>query len=255
MGKKKFDYSAFLRQELGDTIEQLDLPAREKRFIKGRWLDQLLWLEGRAGKDQKKYLRLRIITIVGGVIVPALVSLNNVDDVRLRNFIGWVTYATSLTVAVSAAVEEFFQYGQSYRRYRNTAEGLKIEGWSYFQLSGPYEDARDHQDAYKTFAAHVESIIQKDVEGYNAEMMKKQEKQLEDDSTLQTTTKKVITTISSDSDDDSEQTEVQEVTVVETEEVTVVEDTSPVEEDNALTEEVAEVKETETPTADDEAKA
>lgn len=254
MGKKKFDYSAFLRQELGDTIDQLDLPVREKRFIKGRWLDQLLWLEGRAGKDQKKYLRLRIVTIVGGVIVPALVSLNNIDDVRLRNFIGWVTYVTSLTVAVSAAVEEFFQYGQSYRRYRNTAEGLKIEGWSYFQLSGPYEDATSHKDAYKTFAAHVESIIQKDVEGYNAEMMKKQEKQSEDGGTSQTTTKKVTTTTSSDVDDGSEDVEVQEVTVVETA-VTVVEEIPPVETEADLDEEAPEVDETETPTTDDEAKA
>lgn len=251
MGKKKFNYSAFLRQELGDTIDQLDLPAREKRFIKGRWLDQLLWLEGRAGKDQKKYLRLRIITIVGGVIVPALVSLNNVDNVRLRNFLHWITFGTSLTVAVSAAVEEFFQYGQSYRRYRSTAEGLKIEGWSYFQLSGPYEDAEDHQDAYKTFAAHVEKIIQKDVEGYNTEMMKKQEKQLEDDGISQTMTKKVITTTSSDSDDDSQEAEVQEVTVVETA-VTIVEEIPPVEAEFTPAEEA---KGTETLTTDDEATA
>ncbi|NJN74603.1 MAG: DUF4231 domain-containing protein [Limnothrix sp. RL_2_0] len=253
MGKKKFNYSAFLRQELGDTIDQLDLPAREKRFIKGRWLDQLLWLEGRAGKDQKKYLRLRIITIVGGVIVPALVSLNNVDNVRLRNFLRWVTFGTSLTVAVSAAVEEFFQYGQSYRRYRNTAEGLKIEGWSYFQLSSPYEDAQDHQDAYKTFAAHVESIIQKDVEGYNAEMMKKQEKQSEEGSTS-TTTKKVTTTILSDGDDASEEPEVQEVTIVETA-VTVVEDLPPAEKEAATAEEATESKEAEIPATDDDAKA
>lgn len=177
MAKQKFSYRDYLRQEFGDLIDQLQLTALQKRFIKGRWLDQVLWLEGRAEKDQKKYLRLRIITIVGGVIVPALVSLNNINNATLRNLIGWITFSTSLTVAISAAVEEFFQYGESYRRYRNTAEGMKIEGWSFFQLSGPYQDAKNHQEAYKTFAAHVETIIQKDVEGYNAEMMKKQEKQ------------------------------------------------------------------------------
>lgn len=182
MAKEKFSYRDYLRQEFSDLIEQLQLTPLQKRFIKGRWLDQLLWLEGRSEKDKKQYLRLRIVTIVGGVIVPALVSLNNVQNTHLRTVIGWITFTTSLTVAVSAAVEEFFQYGESARRYRNTAEGLKIEGWSFFQLSGPYETAASHQDAYKTFAAHVESIIQKDVEGYNAEMMKKQEKMEEQQS-------------------------------------------------------------------------
>jgi hypothetical protein len=177
MAKKDPNNGYNPRKELGAIIDELDLSAREKLFIKSRWLDQLLWLEGRAKKDKEKYLRLRIITIIGGVIVPALVSLNNIDNPRLRNFIGWVTFSMSLTVAVSAAVEEFFQYGQSFTRYRNTAEGMKIEGWSFFQLSGPYEDAPNHQAAYKSFAAHVENIIKKDVEGYNAEMMKKQEKQ------------------------------------------------------------------------------
>lgn len=177
MAKKDPNNGYNPRKELCAIIDELDLSPREKLFIKSRWLDQLLWLEGRAKKDKEKYLRLRIITIIGGVIVPALVSLNNIGSQQLRAFISWVTFGTSLTVAISAAVEEFFQYGQSFTRYRNTAEGMKIEGWSFFQLSGPYEDASSHQAAYKTFAAHVENIIKKDVEGYNAEMMKKQEKQ------------------------------------------------------------------------------
>ena len=172
----------YLQKPLEEVIDQLDLGDREKTFIKKRWLDQLIYADKRASRDQKRYFRLRMVTIVGGVLVPALVSLGNVsdDNTRLRHVMSWGTFLASLTVAVSAAVEEFFQYGESYRRFRSTAEGMKIEGWSYFQLSGPYENAIDHQQAYKTFAAHIENIIKKDVEGYNAEMMKKQEKEQDD---------------------------------------------------------------------------
>ncbi len=184
----------YLQDSLEPVIDKLDLTEREKTFIKGRWLDQLIYADKRASRDQKKYFRLRMVTIVGGVIVPALVSLNNIENTRIRNAISWVTFVTSLTVAISAAVEEFFQYGESYRRFRNTAEGMKIEGWSFFQLSGPYEDANSHSHAYKTFAAHVENIIKKDVEGYNAEMMKKQEQEKEEDGdTVKTVTKSVET--------------------------------------------------------------
>ena len=188
----------YLQEPLENVIDQLDLSEREKNFIKGRWLDQLIYADKRASRDQKKYFRYRVITIVGGVVVPALVSLNNIENPRLRNAISWVTFVTSLTVAVSAAVEEFFQYGESYRRFRNTAEGMKIEGWSYFQLSGPYENATSHKTAYKTFAAHVENIIKKDVEGYNAEMMKKQEQEKEEqegESTGAKTVQKSVQTV------------------------------------------------------------
>lgn len=171
----------YLQEQLNPVIDSLDLTEREKKFIKERWLDQLIYADKSATRDKTKYLRLRMVTIIGGVIVPALVSLNNLENEKLRIFISWVTFGTSLTVAISAAVEEFFQYGESSRRLRNTAEGMKIEGWSFFQLSGPYADAKSHQAAYKAFASHVENIIQKDVEGYNAEMMTQQEKQKQDD--------------------------------------------------------------------------
>ena len=172
--------SHYLQEPLEDVIDQLDLGDREKNFIKSRWLDQLIYADKSATRDQKRYFRLRMVTIVGGVIVPALVSLNNTENSQLHEIIGWVTFGVSLIVAVSAAVEEFFQYGESYRRLRNMAEGMKIEGWSYFQLSGPYENATSHKMAYKTFAAHIENIIQQDVKGYNAEMMKKQEQEKEE---------------------------------------------------------------------------
>jgi hypothetical protein len=167
---KKSTYKDYLKQEMNGLIEAITLTELQKRFMKGRWLDQLLWLEGRATKSRDRYYLLRLLTIIGGVIVPALVSVNSINangrEARLREIFGWTAFALSQVVAISAAVEELFHYGESYRRYRNSAEGMKIEGWQFFQLSGPYSGAKDHNDAYATFAANIENIIQKDVEGY-----------------------------------------------------------------------------------------
>ena len=77
----------------------------------------------------------------------------------------------SQAVAISAAVEEFFHYGERYRHYRNTAELMKIEGWQFFQLSGPYINAQSHSAIYSEFAQRVESIMKKDVEGYVGEVV------------------------------------------------------------------------------------
>jgi Protein of unknown function (DUF4231) len=57
-------------------MEQLDLEPLQKEFLRHRWLDQVGWLERRAASSQRWYNRLRLITIVGGVIIPALVGLN-----------------------------------------------------------------------------------------------------------------------------------------------------------------------------------
>jgi hypothetical protein len=70
------------------------------------------------------------------------------------------TWVVSLVVAISASVESFFQFGQRWRNYRSTAERLKIEGWLFLQLAGPYASAdRSHADAFRTFATRVEELI------------------------------------------------------------------------------------------------
>ena len=167
---KKETYRDYLKQEFNELIEKINLSDLQMRFMKNRWLDQLLWLEGRATKNRNRHYTLRLITIIGGVIVPALVSVNsaNINDKqqKFREVFAWTAFGLSQAVAISAAVEELFHFGENYRRYRNTAEGMKIEGWNFFQLSGPYKGFLSHAEAYPTFATHVEEIIQQDVEGY-----------------------------------------------------------------------------------------
>jgi hypothetical protein len=173
--KKPKNYREQFKQEICSLIEQIDLPDLQKQFMKARWLEQLLWLESRSQGSRNQYYFLRLLTIIGGVIVPALVSLNiNANDVQA--LVGWIAFGLSQVVAISAAVEEFFHYGERYRHYRNTAEAMKIEGWQFFQLSGPYRHAQSHLEVYPDFAQRVESIIQRDVEGYLSEVAQEKEK-------------------------------------------------------------------------------
>lgn len=159
------NYRQQLKQELEHLIDQTALEDLQKQFMKARWLDQVLWLEGRADKCRNRYYKLRMLTIIGGVIVPALVAARN-DDPRIQNLITWSTWGLSQAVAISVAVDQFFNYGERYRLYRNTAETMKIEGWQFFQLSGPYRSGKSHTEVYADFAQRVEIIIQRDVEGY-----------------------------------------------------------------------------------------
>ncbi len=159
-------YANQVKREFHQIIDGLTLGDLQKRFLRDRWLDQLLWFEGKSAHNQRRYYVLRLVIIVGGVTVPALVSLN-IRQNDVAESLAWVTFGVSLVVAIAAALEAFFGYGERWRSFRRTAEALKSHGWQFFELAGPYV-ARDHATAFPAFAAQVETLVQQDVEAFIA---------------------------------------------------------------------------------------
>jgi Protein of unknown function (DUF4231) len=191
--KQKFDYNEYLKNEFGRIINRLELSELQKDFLRARWLDQILWMEGRATSARNWHRRLRLTTIIGGVIIPALVSLSsfNLDAITIpnanavqsntnfRGFFGLSAFILSQVVAISAASEQFFNNGDRWRHYRRSVESLKAQGWQFFQLTGPYSKTASHKDAFTLFAGQVEEILQRDVEVYSTQVV--QEKRKEDE--------------------------------------------------------------------------
>lgn len=166
-----------LKKDLNELIESLtELSDSQKHCLRSRWLDQVLWLESAAKRNRLAYASLRLTAIIGGIIVPALVSA------EVQN---WIPVSLSLVVAISAATEEFFHCGERWRHYRRTAELLKSEGWQFFQKSGRYQD-KTHDQSYTQFAAQVEQLSQSEVETYIQLVQEKQEKQPRDTTSADT---------------------------------------------------------------------
>lgn len=179
MAKKKTYYD-YLRQELGELVEQLQLPDLYKQSLKQRWLDQTVWADKKSGECRRWHYRLRLTTIIGGVILPALVGINfeiGKNNPTLRTFFPYLPFALSQVIAVSAAIEEFCRFGDRWRDYRQMAEDLKAEGWQYLQLSGSYESTKTHMTGYPLFASRVENIIKNDVQNYISDLIKQQAQQ------------------------------------------------------------------------------
>lgn len=176
---KKTSYEDSLRKEMGGLIDQLQLPGLYKQALKARWLDQVVWMEKKADQCRRWHYRLRLTTIVGGVILPALVGANFQleDNKSFKLWFPYLTFGLSQIIAVSAAVEEFCRFGDRWRQYRQTVENLKTEGWQYLQSSGPYSEHVEHVENYTLFAARVESIIKEDVQTYITELIKQKSKE------------------------------------------------------------------------------
>ncbi|MEO1095289.1 MAG: DUF4231 domain-containing protein [Cyanobacteria bacterium J06638_28] len=184
MGKRKSSYHDMLRQDLSQLVDDLELPELYQRSMKARWLDQLLWTDKKAAQAQKRFYFFRLTTVIGGVIIPALVAFNHVSprDGETRGLNGFLLFSLTQVVAVCTAVEEFCQYGARWRQYRATAENLKSEGWQFFQLSGTYRKAGSHLQAYPVFSTRVERLIRRDVQAYLSEVIKDQKQEDEENS-------------------------------------------------------------------------
>lgn len=173
---RKRSYPQWLEREFGSLIEDLELEPQRKRFLRSRWLDQLLWLERKATRTRNLYYGLRLTTVVGALLVPALVSLNVADD-TLDGAVTAATWIVSLVVAISAAIEQFFHFGDRWRSYRRTVERLKAEGWLFLQLSGRYAaNGATHESAYAAFASRTERLIGADVDAFVTEVAVERER-------------------------------------------------------------------------------
>ncbi|QLE56574.1 DUF4231 domain-containing protein [Nostoc sp. TCL26-01] len=172
MGKKN-SYQEFLKQDFDSLFASMNLGNLQKHFLRSRWLEQLLWMENKANQARDRYYFLRITTIVGGIILPALVSFN-INNEPARKVLIVSTFGLSQVVAISAAIEEFFHYGERWRHYRRTAESLKTQAWQFSQLTGVYQNYTSHEQAFSIFAGQVEDIIQRDVEVYATQVVQEQ---------------------------------------------------------------------------------
>jgi hypothetical protein len=144
-----------------------DLDDEQKHSLENRWLHMVRYWDQRSRKSRRKYFVYRTIVLIGGVLIPTLVSLqtSNLVADKYKGLIQFAAIVTGLLIAIAAGVEEIFHYGEVWREKRKAAELLKIEGWRYFQLAGPYRKAT-HKVAYPDFAANVEVMIEREIKDY-----------------------------------------------------------------------------------------
>jgi len=160
---------AWLRNDLDALVDSLHLGPEQEHFLRSRWLEYVLWMESAAQRTRTRYYVLRVTTVVGAVIVPALVSLNAIGGSKTA--VTWVTFSLSLVVAISAAVEGFFRFGERWRHYRSLVEELKSEGWNLLELSGPYRaGGATHASAFPKFVDRVNDLLRRETDTYIADI-------------------------------------------------------------------------------------
>jgi len=168
-GSTKPGYDDSYANQVNNIIDTLVLDSETDRgILKSRFLSEVVEYERRKLKTKKYYDVFRFIVTTGSILLPAILSLGQMDPAKLpKNFdqiTYWTSWTISLMVTASNGFLQLFSLDKNYFEYALTTEQLKTEGWQFFQLSGKYEEDESHQEAYKDFSKSIENIKRKQVE-------------------------------------------------------------------------------------------
>jgi len=159
-------------RELGAQIDLLDLAPIQRAYLRQRWLSELTYLSGSARRHQRYHYTLQIVIIIGGVLVPALVGLHVNNTQWWAPAIQWLAFTLGLIVAMAAALEGFFRWGDRWRHFRLRREQLFAEGWAFLELAGAYRRFDSHQEGFKSFVTRTEEKIGQEVQVYISEVVR-----------------------------------------------------------------------------------
>ena len=109
------------------------------------------WYDRKAGLSKSRYTTMRVLSVVGGAIVPVLVNLS-------IPYMSYFATAVSLLVVVLVSLEGVLHYREQWKNYRSTEQAIGHEEISYRARIGVYRGL-DDQVAFTQFVERVEGLI------------------------------------------------------------------------------------------------
>jgi len=120
-------------QQLADQNEHHP-ESKEEKYLK-HWQDQRKYYSDRSKKYKRYHQSLLLFSTIGAIIVPILIATPEVSKI--------FPIILSGLVSIAIAVENVFHFGDNWRSFRQTLEGLRQERVFYDNRIGPYADVPD----------------------------------------------------------------------------------------------------------------
>lgn len=151
--------------ELLKSKQELD--DYQTEYLKSRLVNQIVYMDGKSNKCKKQYINSQMTSIIGGVVVTALVGLSTfITDEKyadMRKFFGVTAFVVSQVVTVTNAVEQLHKNNELWLFYRRSNEYMKSQLWHFLELTGPYENI-DRKTAFRILVKQSEEIIPRDLD-------------------------------------------------------------------------------------------
>lgn len=127
-------------------------------YIEERVAQYRSWYDAKAVVAKKRYLRMRILTVVGGALVPVLANIDLDLAIGGYSLITLSVTVISFVVVVAVALESVLHYREQWKNYRSTEQFLGHETVGFRTETGPYEGLGE-RDAFKLLVERVEGAI------------------------------------------------------------------------------------------------
>lgn len=124
-------------------------------YIQQRVIQFVDWYDKKAVSAKSAYLRIRVTSVIGALIVPILANLN---------FAGYDQYKTaaitvvSLIVSAAVALDGVYHFGDQWKNYRSTEQFLSRERFLFQTGEGPYKQLSS-EEAFILFVERCEAQI------------------------------------------------------------------------------------------------
>jgi hypothetical protein len=159
------------------------------QYVKERYQGQMNYYRAANRSNQKKYKQFQWILIVLSAITPVLAALD-LDFGENWDFLKYGVVIISAMVAILTTGLKTFQYQELWVTYRATYEQLKPEIHYYNFGVGPYGE--DGINKESLFINRVESILDKEHQGWPPAKKIQEEGKKEDNGTTPTYTENPV---------------------------------------------------------------
>ncbi len=131
-------------------------------YIRKRFMDTLFALDKLAIENKLAFHILRVIVLVTGILIPAVVNFN---------FDNWnanlIVTIMSIMSAISFGILQVFRNDIMWVHHRKQFEKIKGELYRYLTLSGQiYNPFRSHNEAFRKFAERCEIMFDQEISQY-----------------------------------------------------------------------------------------
>ena len=126
-------------------------------YIKNRYMQLVSTTESDYRRTTVLFMLLTNIITIAGILITALVSINQVYTGTLRDPIFWITWSLTILVTISNKILYAYGIDKKYIINYSMQERLKAEGWKFADKVGIY-DGLSGEESYRLFVLRIEEI-------------------------------------------------------------------------------------------------
>lgn len=143
-----------------EVLRTLGLTGRSKLIIKQRFLKLYNRYKLKLNYNTYTYNTGRVVSTVFGIIIPALITLDNElnEKSNISKIISYTTFSLSIVTTIINAMIDLFQLNKKTYTYSVAKNNMETEGWLFLTLSGKYHKYNDHNECWRKFLYKIEKI-------------------------------------------------------------------------------------------------